>query len=63
MAEIIRVWTQFSHNLMANIWTIARKLALSFSYLVNLLMSFMVQKNRSTMFELLPKRWTKTVTV
>ena len=48
-----RVWTQLAHNLMANICTIARKFALSFSYLVvNLLMSFIVQKNRSTMLRM-----------
>ena len=49
-----RVWTQLIHNLMAKMWTMARKLRVSFSKRVaSLRMSFMVQKKRSTMLRIL----------
>ncbi len=49
-----RVWTQLIHNLMAKMWTMARKFRLSFSKRVaSLRMSFMVQKKRSTMLRIL----------
>ena len=47
------ILTQLIHNLIAKVWTIARKLSLSFSYRVaSLRISFMVQKNRSTILRL-----------
>ena len=50
----LRVWTQLIHNLMAKMWTMARKLRVSFSKRVaSLRMSFMVQKKRSTMLRIL----------
>jgi len=53
-ALLTRVWTQLIHSRIAKMWTMARKFRLSFSNLVaNLRMSFMVQKNRSTMLRIL----------
>ncbi len=41
------MWTQLSHSLIANMWTMARKFRLSFSKRVaSLRMSFTVQKKR-----------------
>ncbi len=46
-----RVWAQLIHHLMAKSWIIARKFLADFSKRVaNRRMSFILQKNRSTMF-------------
>ena len=51
--DLARVWTQLHHSLMANICSMARKFRLSFSNLVaSLRMSFILQKNRSTMLRM-----------
>jgi hypothetical protein len=53
VSGISRVWTQLIHNLIANMWCIARKLRLSSSKRVaSLRVSFVVQKKRSTMWRI-----------
>ena len=48
-ALLSRVWTQFSQHLIAKMWSMDRKLRFSFSKrVVNLRISFIRQKKRST---------------
>jgi hypothetical protein len=52
-SEITRVWTQFSQHLIAKSCTIDKKLMAFFSNRVaSLRMSFILQKNRSTMLRI-----------
>ena len=51
--DISRVWTQLSQHLIANMYTMLWKLSAVFSKRVaSLRMSFILQKNRSTMLRM-----------